>query len=404
MRLLPSPWFLASLGGVSLALSACAGDTNYASSPEATDPAGLTELLRDGQRPTPMDVPRPDLSDLMSCSAAMPSPGELPAEDDDARPAPASIGADIPLSYFGPAPSETNPRLIGPLTLLTAGSLDEDAGTVRLPLYEGRLGDASGPAVWYVLTDTSDADNAAALGLNHAAKLAYADTGRGVRDAYYDNVEGRTMLIFEQGSVDFSPVHTIVPGDTPQEFPPASAQPGSVGDEDYSPLVRIANAGGHVYNAPIVAFGTAPETLANYCDGAVDLHARTMVHDKVLAICPSSADSDASGTVTLALTSGFSFGRPVLYLSLDANAQVPAALEGSTLAPGLDDIQVGADDSAFSAVERIFVTTNGPINEGDEQNPQRQGLTSALRGEGGPLNVLGGMGFPPKSGRWKLSC
>lgn len=36
---------------------------------------------------------------------------------------------------------------------------------------------------------------------------------------------------------------------------------------------------------------------------------------------------------------------------------------------------------------------NGPSNVGDGKvvNPQRQGLNSALKGEGSPLNVLGGI-------------
>ena len=56
------------------------------------------------------------------------------------------------------------------------------------------------------------------------------------------------------------------------------------------------------------------------------------------------------------------------------------------------DVQVGNDDSLFSAVERIFLWTNGPTNVvPGEVNPQRQGLESAVRGEGGPLNVLGGI-------------
>ena len=63
-------------------------------------------------------------------------------------------------------------------------------------------------------------------------------------------------------------------------------------------------------------------------------------------------------------------------------------MEGVTLAPGLNDIAVGGDDSLFSAVERIFAMANGPTGTG---NPQRQGFNSALMGEGGPLNVLGGI-------------
>jgi hypothetical protein len=88
------------------------------------------------------------------------------------------------------------------------------------------------------------------------------------------------------------------------------------------------------------------------------------------------------------LTAGFSFARPVLYLSTEANNPVVATLEGGTYAPGLEDIHVGADDSLFSPVERIFVFVNGPTGN---DNPQRQGLNSALSDGRTPLNVLGGI-------------
>lgn len=95
--------------------------------------------------------------------------------------------------------------------------------------------------------------------------------------------------------------------------------------------------------------------------------------------------------MTLALTTGFSFGRPVLYLSTEASVELAAALEGATRAPGLQDVRVGGDDGAFSAVERIFVTINGPQNlVPGEVNPQRQGLNSAIVDKASPLNVLGG--------------
>lgn len=54
----------------------------------------------------------------------------------------------------------------------------------------------------------------------------------------------------------------------------------------------------------------------------------------------------------------------------------------------MEDIDVGNDDSAFSAVERIFVTINGPTGC---DNPQRQGLVSALTDGRSPMNVLGGI-------------
>jgi hypothetical protein len=302
--------------------------------------------------------------------------------DDDVRPAPPSIGADIPVTYFGPPPSSVEPELIGPLQLLTAGTLDEDEGTITLPLYRGELKE-TGEAVWYIVTDTTDSETALALGLNLASKLSFANTDRAVRVGEY--LQDSTLL-FHWGSVDFSPERVVVPGNADNAalppFPPLQAEPGSIGDELYTPLVRIINAGDHVYNAPMIAYDVTAEEIS-FCDGNVDY---SLVHDKVVRICPEEQ------TVTLSLTPGFSFARPVLYLSTDANDPLPAALEGGTYSPGLRDVRVGRDDSLFSAVERLFTFVNGPTNVVEGQvNPQRQGLSSAVLGEGGPLNVLGGI-------------
>lgn len=291
----------------------------------------------------------------------------------EAKPAPASVGADIPLTYFGPPPSEVQRELIGPYKLLKAGQVDLDAGIVTLPLYQGRIRD--GRKVWYVLTDTTDKMNADALGLNFSAKLNYAAVGRAVRKA---TLEKDGTLVFDSGTVDFRPVHKIVPGDGPNAFPPKQAQPGSVGDQNYSPLIRVTNAGNHIYNAPIVAFGVDAQQIS-FPDGKPDYR---LVHDKVVKIDP------AAMTVTLRMVPGMSFARPVTYLSFDSNDPLAATLEESTLAPGLSDIGVGRDDSAFSAVERLFVFANGPMGK---NNPQRQGLNSAIVDGGGPLNIFGGI-------------
>jgi len=166
------------------------------------------------------------------------------------------------------------------------------------------------------------------------------------------------------------------------------AQPGSVGDADYSPLVQIMNAPGTpIYNAPIVAFGVNGNRI-NFCNGNPDYH---VVHDRVVKICPNG---NGGGTVTLKMTPIFSFAKPSAYISLDASDPVPATLDNGTLAPALADVQTGRDDSAFSAVERLFVTVNGPTGM---DNPQRQGLNSALtdkddKGQPAPpLHVIGGI-------------
>jgi hypothetical protein len=319
---------------------------------------------------------------------------------DEVRPAPPSIGADVPLTYFAPAPSTDEAGLIGPLQLLRSGPVDLDEGTITLPLYEGRLsssgrderarkrkragrragriarsaGGSSGRKQWYILTDTSDREEAKSLGLLFSAKLKYTDIAQ--RRAYLNN---ERALVFDRGTVNFAPERRVEPGTGTDAFPPRVAQPGSVGSRDYSPLVRVTNVGNTVYNAPLVADNVSEERLNQYCDGNVD---HSVVHDNVVAICPREQ------TVTLRAVTGFSFARPILYLSTDANDEVTATLEGVTYAPGLRDLSVGGDDSAFSAIERIFVATNGPTGRG---NPQRQGLNSAVRGEGSPLNVFGGI-------------
>jgi len=300
--------------------------------------------------------------------------GLMEGVGDDVQPAPPSIGADIPLTYFGPPPSAVQRELIGPFQLLKSGTVDIDAGTVTLPLYEGQMTD--GTSVWYIVTDTNDEGNAKALGLNFSPKLAYTTVGNGARIAY---LESDGTLTFARGTVDFSPERVVVPGEMPNPFPPTEFAPGAVGDEEYSPLVFIQNAGGAVYNAPMIAMDVDAEML-DYCDGGeID---NSILHDKVVGICPEE------GTVTLSLTPGFSFARPVLYLSMDANDPLAASLEGVTVAPGLNDLAVGGDDGLFSSVERIFGFTNGPTGVG---NPQRQGFNSALSGEGTTLNVLGGI-------------
>lgn len=302
-------------------------------------------------------------------NAATPTP-----PPDNSQPVPASVGAAVPGSYFGPKPSEVQKELIGPYQLLKSGTIDLAANTITLPLYRGQMTDRK--AVWYILTDTTDAGNAAALGINYSAKLAYAGVGKAIRNA---TLEKDATLTFDRGTVDFKPVHKVEAGAVPNPFPPKTAQPGSIGDADYSPLVRITNSGGQIYNAPIVAFDVGADQLNAFCDGNPDY---AMVHDHVVKICPKTM------TVTMKLTTGFSFARPVLYLSTEANDQVVAALEDATLAPGMKDLKVGLDDGAFSPVERIFIATNGPTGK---ENPQRQGLDSAVADQESPLNVFGGI-------------
>ncbi len=159
---------------------------------------------------------------------------------------------------------------------------------------------------------------------------------------------------FASGAVDFSPDRAITPGKKPNYFPPKNFQPGAIGDKNYSPLVEIINAGGHIYNAPIVAYDVSAKELDKYCSQPAN---HKVTYDKVINICPNER------VVTLELTASFSFARPVLYISTDANHLLAATLEGAVFAPGLKNIPTGGDDSLFSTVERIFIAVNGPTGK-----------------------------------------
>jgi hypothetical protein len=135
-----------------------------------------------------------------------PGPGPIgPGPGCNLFPAPPSVGASVGLSYFGPSPAESNPSLVGPVQLLKSGTVDVKKGTITIPLYLGHL--LNGKNVWYVLLDVSDSGIATLLGLNYSPKLNY--TSNSARTANLDN---NGDLVFDKGTVDFSPVRSVVPG------------------------------------------------------------------------------------------------------------------------------------------------------------------------------------------------
>jgi hypothetical protein len=316
-----------------------------------------------------------------------PGPGPIgPGPGCNLFPAPPSVGANVDLSYFGPPPSASNPSLVGPVQLLKSGTVDAAHGTITLPLYKGQM--KNGTPVWYILTDVDDAEVATFLGLNFSAKMSFMASAS--RTA---NLDQNGDLVFDKGTVDFSPVRSITPGPPGREFPPLAAKPGAVGDKDYSPFVQIVNAGGVIYNAPIVAFGVNANDI-NFPNGSVDY---SKVHDQVVAIDPSNM------TVTINLINGFSFGKPVWYMSMDTSIPLGAAIEHNTFAPLMAGLTLGNDDSFASPVERIFISTNGAEQDGCA-NPQRQGLSADLADGFRPNNVVGGIptnafGLQPGLGR-----
>ena len=157
-----------------------------------------------------------------------------------------------------------------------------------------------------------------------------------------------------EATVDFSPTRVVVPG--PDGFPPERAEPGAVGAEGYSPLVRLP--GGTVINAPQIANATGRA-------------------DKLLDL--------SGGRASFQETEGFYDGKEVYYVSFDSSDPAIAALEGVTYAPALNAAPGVGDNGRGSARSGIVPFVNGQTGV---DNPERQGLNSALLGEGDPLNVI----------------
>lgn len=291
------------------------------------------------------------------------------------RRAPGAIYQDQRTITAQPSPSEVKPEFLGPVLLMKSAHIDLEKGTATLPLRKGKL--KTGQPVWFIITDTTDENLSNLHGVNYSPKMAYSLTGAATRHA---TIEKDGSFTFNAGSVDFKPVLSVVPGAAANPFPPKSFQPGSVGDAAYSPMVYIDNSSKSVIlNAPVMSQATEAE-LNTMCDGNVD---HSKVHDKVVAICPRDE------TITLKMTLGYTFDKPIFYLSTEANNPLVASLENATYAPALNDLPFALEDaSPGESAERIVVVVNGPTGK---DNPHRQGLVSALSGEGGPLNVLGGI-------------
>jgi hypothetical protein len=91
----------------------------------------------------------------------------------------------------------------------------------------------------------------------------------------------------------------------------------------------------------------------NFPNGNVDY---SKLNDQVVAIDPYNM------TVTLNLINGFSFGRPVWYLSMDASISLAAAIEHNTYAPLMGKLLLGDDDTFGFPPGAPFTTSHFSIN------------------------------------------
>ena len=253
-----------------------------------------------------------------------------------------------------------NSATTAPKVLLRGAKLDVKASTVNLPLFRGET--ASGAAVWYIVTESSSKADADRRGVNWAPRLKNALGTRAVQ-----RVRLRAATVIFPGTVDYRPKSSVVPGE--EGFPPKSVAPGAIGDRRYSPLLSTGN--GIVVNASHVANSTGQG------DNVVEL--------------------DRTGRrVTLKLLTGFTAGQTVHYLRTDASVEVVSTLEESVLAKNLDAAPGVGSNAPTSARSAIIPIVNGVRGKND---PQRQGLQSAVLGEGSPLNIQqslpGGADYSP---------
>ncbi len=247
-----------------------------------------------------------------------------------------------------------------PNNMASVTDLDTVNATGVFPLYRGQ--DANGGDVYYVITESNNVDKAIELKLNWAPKLIHAMGTVAVQTATVVNGGAKNPNNFPvlkfSGNVDFSQERKLVPGPLLYPLDPSS-QPGSVGDAKYSPLVTFD--GKIVYNAAHIANSTG-------------------VHDKVISM------DKVNMTVKIQLTKGFYEGFPILYTSTETSDYLLASLEDNTFAPNMNAAPNPADDKSFrSAREAIIPVINGPMGK---DNPNRQGLRSAVAGEGDPLNIF----------------
>lgn len=245
----------------------------------------------------------------------------------------------------------------GGRTLFVRSAAENADGTATLPLYRGT---SQGRTVWYIVLDSSEGADADRLGVNRSSKLAVAAGSPAVQRVSIVN----GVIDFPK-TVDFRPQRLVVPG--PAGFPPASAEPGAVGEYGYSPLIQLPD--GTIRNAPHIANDTGRS-------------------DKAVRIDP------LRGSVDMVETFGYANGRLVKYISTDASDPGVAALENSTYAPALNAAPFAGGDGTDSSRTTLVAFVNGQTGLG---NPQRQGLNSALLDGADPLNLLF---WAPNQGRY----
>lgn len=241
-----------------------------------------------------------------------------------------------------------------PSTLGLYNLEDPDTASVDLPIFPGVAPD--GKAAWYIVTEAADFDVARRLGVNYSPKLA---NGIGTGGDQAVSIEDGELEF--TGAVDFSPRRQLDAGDGPG-FPPAVAEPGGVGDANWSGLAVLPS--GSAVNVMVVANATGFHDRANQLDYEAQ-------------------------TVNYSLADGFEDGDQYYYHLVTESSDAGAAtIEQGIYSPRLANLPAAGESllSQDSARLGFAPTANGETGIG---NPERQGLNSTVVDDDrAPINVF----------------
>lgn len=246
------------------------------------------------------------------------------------------------------------------LTMLTG--VAHAAPAITMPLVTGYYDDVK---IYYVNTEASDADVAAADGTTFVPKLANAIDVGATADIY-------AVTNFEQNNIVDS---------VPDPLGPYNADP------DYSPLWRVT----------LVTWqpNTTPETLTSESAvlAAVDAGLVTLTSTDIVVNCavvvtpwghlPSAIavniedEEDGVNTITLPLIKGFVNGKTIFYINTEASDQGVAENDGTNFVPKLAATHAsGAEadifpffDNANPAQRNVVDSTPTPVGP-DNTDPQ----------------------------------
>jgi len=148
---------------------------------------------------------------------------------------------------------------------------------------------------------------------------------------------------------------------------------GSGGDADYSPFVQVTNAGADIQRADRGILVSTPARSVSPMGTWTTRGSRSRGHRS------DQPDRDHKSD------HGFSFGRPVWYISMDTSIPLGAAIEHNTFAPLMQKLNSEAMTASPVRSSGFHWDKRG---EGCN-NPQRQGLSADLNDGARPNNVLG---------------